>query len=843
MRSHTVAERTRMAGPLVQYHTRIQVKNGSGTFKELTNLGGVNFFNGGSINGSIDNPVVTATFNFRKRIGADSLAPLIEASGLNRLDDGISYAPLLNSGRQIQMFTAITDPNVAPVSGDWHMIFDGKIDRVDWADRRQLSLTCRDKGAYLLDNTIIDTKRFSIGSGELVETVIQQEIDAYEGNATLVVPDPPDPAWAIKEFDQDVDVSLLEAIRTLAEQIGWTVRYEWTTGDNFELLFFEPDRAKVTEDETFGPGEYLDVPTMAFDDEGVRNDIIGWFVDSTIGRQSFRRVTHPGSILEFGRRPMVLSEEATSNIDTPEEMLRMLTAAIADLALPIADKAIRTKLFWPVQLGDLYAFTVNDDLYDSPQKFAVVAWQHEFSVSGSLRVANAHTTITLRGTPAGGYRTWLEKAGPPGEDTTGLPDAIFGELFGEGSSLGGTTKDGRVWWDLDWGPSTSYIVIWAEESDVPSVPNPDVGSTVETAWNISRPEGTETSKLGRFRTTIPMAIRPDWYGRFIGAAYNDNNQRGPLFTPAIVQAKDNVPPYVDGVLTSMAVTPTVFQDGNLVAVGVGAIDPTTESWLFIERDGFVVFRFALGTVGSRTVNFLDTGLMAGVAHTYMAYIWTKGQSGPPFGYNATGVLPADVGPRFGANSPFAVLVAGVPVLYVVWECEDPLADNIELQRSPDLITWVSIAPNQTVAAPGTVTGQWTLAGDISKVYYRLVSKSGSVYLTYTPPVYFDGTITPPGGPAASVPILSKGIRLVNGFPQLVISWTCNNGQADSVMLQQSDVGAGVWTDLFPQPSINVTQGEYIAAGFTFTAKDYRMVALKAGSVIATSSILTYDGTL
>jgi len=265
--------------------------------------------------------------------------------------------------------------------------------------------------------------------------------------------------------------------------------------------------------------------------------------------------------------------------------------------------------------------------------------------------------------------------------------------------------------------------------------------------------------------------------------------------------------------------------------------------LFVERDGFVVFRFSLGTVGSRTVNFLDTGLLAGVAHTYTTYIWTKGQSGAPFGYNATGTLPVNVGPRFAANSPFAVLSLGIPILIVAWECEDPLADNIELQRSPDLIRWSTLSPNQTVDAPTTVFGQWILAGDIAGVYYRLVSKSGSIYLTYTSPKYFDGTITPPGGPGSGIPILEKKIRLVNGFPHLIISWTCDNGEADSVMLQQSDVGAGVWTDLFTDPSINITQGEFDAVAYTFMAKDYRMQVFKDGSVIATSGILTYDGML
>lgn len=832
MRTATAGERTRMRTQVRQYHIKLEVRNISNTWIDVSR-----FVQGVTIVAGLDNPTVTATFNLLKVAAGQSAAPLMVGSTLNR-DDLANYAPLFNSGNRIRAHVAVLAPAVAPVTADWHHVFEGKIDRPDWAPRTTMTVTCRDLGAYLLDNVIDEPRIYSTATGTFVEDVMQQVILDNAATDVLVVPDPPDPAWVITQYEQSVDVPVLTAIRDLANQIAWDVRYDYLPGDNFpQLLFYEPDRAKVTADDSFGPNEYIDVPTMGFDDEGVRNDIKLWFYDSSIGgKLTFRRIRHPGSILAFGRRFMQLAGDATKGIRLASEADRMLAGMILDTAIPYVDHSIQTKLWWPAQLGDLYAFPANNNHYDEEQKFAVIAYQHDLSIVNGVFTGN--TVLTMRGQPSGGYRTWLEKAGPPGDDLTGIPGTIFGLLIGEGSSLGGTTKDGRVWWDVTFDNNTEFVKIWAEESPDQNVPNPDIGSEIVTAWVIYRPEGIEGSDRN-FRTTVPMAIRPDWYGRFVGAGYNKQNVMGPLWTPNPVQARDNDPPYVDGVITDFTITPRVLQDGYVLSIDVGAIDPTVESWLFVERDRTVVFRIPL-TAGGQTITLLDLGLMPSTARTYLTYIWTKGQSGVPFGWVVDPTFPGDVGPRFGLNSPFIIQTLAGRILAIIWECEDTLADNIEVQRSINLINWAVIAPNQTVAAPATTSGQW-LIGDTSPAYYRLVSKSGSIYLTYTAPKWFDGITTLPGGPGTEPPILQKIIRLVNGFPQLVIAWTCNNGQADSVILEQSDTGAGVWTELLN--SADIASGEYNAAPFTFSAKDYRMRAVQGATTLATSATLAYDGNL
>lgn len=833
MRTFTVPQRARLRSQSRRYHIRTEARNIDGTWIDVSNR-----VQAVTIAGSRDTPTASATFTLIKTVNGQSGSPLMVGSTLNR-DDADEYAPLFNNGNRIRFHVAVTAPTVAPVTEDWKHLFEGRIDRPDWAPRTTMTLTCRDLGGYLLDNVIDEKRIYSNETGQFVEVVMQQLIDDNEGNAVLVVPDPPDPAWVITKYEQPLDVPVLTAAINLSDQIAWDTRYDYQPDNNFpELLMRDVDREKTVPDENFTPSEYKDVPVMGMDDEGVRNDLKGWFHDDSIGgKLTYRRVKHPGSILASGRKFMQIASPYTDAIRDPERMTAMLEDMLADLAVPWADKAIVTKLWWPAQLGDLYAFPANDNHYDEEQKFSVVAYQHDFArVNG---VFTADTTLTMRGQPSGGYRKWLEKAGPPGEDPIGLPNPKFGTLLGEGSALGGTANDARIWWDVEFDEFTEFVVVWVEESKDPNVPTPDEGSVIETSITLYRPEGTE-GLSPNFSTTIPIAIRPNYYARVRGAGFNKLNQRGAVATPPVVQAIDNDPPYVDGTLSSMSVTLRALQDGNVVAVTVATLDPDTESWLFVERDNVVMFRIPLGTDRLETITLLDLGLLAGTAHTYNAYVWTKGQSGPPWAWVADGRLPTDVGPRFMANTPVVVAGLAGKFLMVGWECEDPLADAVRLERSGNLISWVTM-DTDPMSLIGLITAGSFFLGDIRAAYYRLVSMAGTVKLTYTPPKFFPGDQLTPGGPSSVAPVLTKSIINRNGLPVLVINWVNENGEADGLLLEWSAPGAGVWTEIFTLASTPSGSWE----GPAFEARDYRMRAMRFSddATLATSNIIAHNGLL
>lgn len=815
-------------------HYRVEVQNGSGTFINLMSLGGTCYVDRVDWSEDVDNPVSGGTLTLAGGQLGDLLEPLNAASPLN-VDDTSAYSPLIHAGRKIRIWEAVMATGVIPATPDWHLVFLGKID--GWSSQgEQLNVNFRDIGAYLLDALIEEEREYSDDTGVPLQEVLRQILDnnGFESVAILTLIGQ-DPGWNVRRFILPRG-GLLEGMRALAQQIGWDLRYTWMGGnDNFELFLYDPERTASAVDFTIPPNEYLSVDELAINDANIRNVGLLRFKDRITGTVQEVRVQDDASIAVFGRRFIEINEASTSNIDSFVEAQAMLLAVISDLSTPIADHTITSLDLWPVMLGDLIGFPANAYHYTDDQKFAVVG------IRRTIENGEGRVQLRTRGKPAGAYMDWIRKHGPGPRNPAGLPNPTFGELLGEVSALGGTANDGRVWWEVTWDDATEYIVIWAEESADQNVPTPDVGSSVETAWTLYRPEGTE-GRARDFSTTVPMAIRPEFWARLMGAGFTAEGTMGPLATPQPIQAADNDPPYVDGVLTSFSATPTALQDGFLVSVGVGAIDPTTESWLFIERENMVVFRFPLGTTGSRTINFLDTGLLPSTARTYKAYVWTRGQSGPPWGSVASPVPPPNVGPRFAANTPRVVTEpSGARVLLIAWECEDPLANAVDLQYSGNLINWVTLN-TAAVSAPGTVAGSWFI-GSLAPAYYRLVSRSGGTYLTYTLPVRFEGDRTLPGGPSDTPPILEKIIRLSNGLPQLWIGWTCQNGDADILVLEQSAPGAGVWTEVLT--TSDIASGAWNGGAFTFTAKDYRMRAVRFSdnATIATSAVLAYDGQL
>lgn len=825
MREHTTAERTRMLVGPRQYHAKLRVRNNLGTWKDLST-----YLRAFRVSGNIDDAMSRGTFTLHKTTNLGSIAPLMVSSPMNL--DAATFAPIVNTGNRLEFSIAVTDPFLAPGVTDWKVMFLGKIDRPDWPDRNELTIACRDIGAYLADNQVIETREYP---AQLLEERIQQVITDNDAVATLVVPAPPDPAWVVKAGPlEGGDKPLLTELRNYAGQIAWDVRYEFTTGDNFELLLYEIDREKTVADATFGPGTYTNVPVMGFDDEGVRNWLRLGFKDSVSGMRSVVTYKAPTSIEIFGRRPIQIRFADTDAIDTFIEADRMGLGMLADLSIPPFDHGVQTKLFWPAQLGDLYEFLPNANHYDEAQQFALVAYEHSGAVDG--KVFSCNSMLTVAGGPIGGYRRWLEKEGPQVDDDLDLPNPKFGAaVIGEVSALGGTAKDGRVHWEVEFDAATEFIVVWIEESEGSSVPTPDVGSEVETAITLFRPEGTE-GQIANFATTIPFAIRPNFFARLIGAGFNKSNRRGPLATPPVVQAVDNDPPYLDGTLSGFSIERTPLGDGYAITATVAAIDPVAESWLFIERDNVVVFRLSLGTTRTGPFTFLDTGLLPGTAHTYKGYIYTRGQTGEPWGWLEGGGQPIDVGPRFSTNTPMLISTPAGKLVYVGIECEDPLADGVTLQRSGNFINWVDL-DTIPIDAPTTVGGV-LYVGNIEPAYYRLVSRAGAVYLTYTVPVYFPGDVTLPGGSGA--PVLGGAVAMRGGIPRLILNWTCDNGDADYVMLQTSAPGAGLWSDVWPDGNASVAAGEWI--GDAFTAADYRMFAAKNdGTILATSTVFEHDG--
>ncbi|HEX6937927.1 MAG TPA: hypothetical protein VF158_00845, partial [Longimicrobiales bacterium] len=391
-------QRAILEGAAYAVHARVLIEDADGNLANIDDAEGGGWFIGARWSEDIDHPVADATIELRRDAGdALSLSPLRTDSPVNR-DSAGAYAPRVEMGRQVVIQAAATAPEELPSEAGYVTLFHGVIDRVAAASD-PLVLTCRDLGGVLVDRQIETEITYGAPEGVPLETVMQQVLDDHAPGIVLNVP--ASPGFMVTEYTPS-DVSVMEALQTLAGTIGWDVRYRWNeAAGEFQLTLQEPDREKVDPDHTIGPDLYADLRALELDSEDVRNVIDVVYPDAATGEIETVRVEDAASIARYGRRYMRIEEGSDSPIDTAAEALALADAALSDLKDPLASHEIGM-LFWPaVELGDVYRYLANGVHYDIDQTFAVVAYRHE------LRPDRQRTTITARGRPAGAYLRWL----------------------------------------------------------------------------------------------------------------------------------------------------------------------------------------------------------------------------------------------------------------------------------------------------------------------------------------------------------------------------------------------------------------------------------------------------
>lgn len=406
MRTTTAGELAVLANQSRRYTARVKIANGSGTLIDRTSM-----FNAAKITHDIDQPVSGATVSFIRSQGStQSLAPLRTDSTLNRLDDGVTYAPALDLNRRITIEVATTAIGAPVLNADYKMLFDGTTDSVN-SEKNPVVLECRDKGAPLVDRWIEAEAFYSTTPvGTAIQTVMQQIIDDVFGAGVHVLYVPVSPAFNIVKYRQQ-RMSVMDALQDLVQLIGWDVRYKWDDGTSaFRLTLSEPPRTKTVPDYTFGPNAYIDIGQLGIELTNIRNVIEIKFRDSNDnGNDATVTVSDAPSITKYGRRYFYMQENsATSPIDTAAEATTMITAALADLKDPKAEQGKNAPLFWPADISDLYRYSPNGVHYNTSQDWAVVEFDHEIAAD------HFRTNFKVRGGPAGQYNTWLGRGGTMG---------------------------------------------------------------------------------------------------------------------------------------------------------------------------------------------------------------------------------------------------------------------------------------------------------------------------------------------------------------------------------------------------------------------------------------------
>ena len=277
--------------------------------------------------------------------------------------------------------------------------------------------TCQSPSPNTGDITFTRRSAIDPSVGYPVEDVMQEILDDNGlSSITLAVSSSPNPIdWDIRAYIQQRE-PVLEALRNLAIQIGWDVRYKWDSGSStFKLTLFEPDRATATSLQTFTHAQIDQISGLAVDIADIRTAARLYYPDSNdtwpdgaLKRKYVEAVDSAAEAL-YGHRWMEIQEDYASNIDTSTEAQAMVDACVSDLANPGVEMEARLVHGFPwVELGDLYTFQAQTEpdinrYFTSDQDLAVVGWTCE-AMDGHLR-----TTLRCRGQPTLGKRRWFQR--------------------------------------------------------------------------------------------------------------------------------------------------------------------------------------------------------------------------------------------------------------------------------------------------------------------------------------------------------------------------------------------------------------------------------------------------
>lgn len=356
----------------------------------------------GTITYNIDQPCGTATLTFDRGRGVDSLSPFIDASTFNHLAE----TPTMHPGSFVVVFTSINAQGLPSING-WNPIFQGRIDAVNVAPGgEKVTIQCRDLAGRALNRWVEPGANNGTwyDAGMTLEALIEQVLsDNGFGAGSFQVDG--STGFTTSGYWQS-PMPVLEAVRTLAQTIGWDIRCFPGQVSSGTLTLYDPDRTRTTPHAVLSPSEYLDVTNLSLNDSDVRNviDLIYYNAGTRTVRSTediaALSADLAASTTKYGRRFMRLVEGKTSQIDTEAEADRMLTAAFYDLSDPVADQQITLRHWWPVELNDLHQYVANGIHYDQDQTLAVVGYTHQ------LNPKQPRTIITARGRPMAASREW-----------------------------------------------------------------------------------------------------------------------------------------------------------------------------------------------------------------------------------------------------------------------------------------------------------------------------------------------------------------------------------------------------------------------------------------------------
>lgn len=146
---------------------RVDTQDSGATWRDLTTYLGQNFVTSATWSDGVDDPGQHGTLMVKREVEQLSLSPFMQGSPANlAFAYPGSYAPLLYIGRGLRIYTADIPEGQQPTSGDWRLMFEGKIDKVDpAADENDIQVQFSDFQGALRDAFIEVERVYSFAQG------------------------------------------------------------------------------------------------------------------------------------------------------------------------------------------------------------------------------------------------------------------------------------------------------------------------------------------------------------------------------------------------------------------------------------------------------------------------------------------------------------------------------------------------------------------------------------------------------------------------------------------------------------------------------------------------------
>lgn len=249
-----------------------------------------------------------------------------------------------------------------------------------------------------------------------VEQIMQNILDDNEGigDSSVTLHTPSSPGWEITEYLQQRGFTL-DAVRTLATQIGWDVRELYSEGDaEWQLVFSQPDRDSPSVAHTFAAKDYAEPTKLDVDIANIRNhlklifrDKADLWPDGTAKRKE-REYKDDASIAKYGDLWSEIQEDELGNVDTSTEADSFGAAFISDCCEPTAEFACPLTRGFPwAELNDFYTFESDGVRADGSLSLAVTA------VTQTYEKGHLVTQLELRGKPTIGHEVHLDREWHP----------------------------------------------------------------------------------------------------------------------------------------------------------------------------------------------------------------------------------------------------------------------------------------------------------------------------------------------------------------------------------------------------------------------------------------------